>query len=1101
VSDVSLIQIPLGGGLDETNEDSDVPGDKMRVCQNVVFPDAVNATKRRGLKALGSALTNAVKIIDGGGEVLAIDGQQAWAYVPATDSYVSRGPVSPCTASRALLASGNSTDFASPVVPLGSQSEDPVTKLRVYAWCDGIAIQASVWDTVNQTYVVTETELNPAAQDNSGLDGCRPRVVIFGGYAYVLYPIANSGPGQMRYRSIQLATPGAGFAAEATLPVGGASQDIQSTDAWDACVCYLSGSLAPALAYAAMQAGSAPGQSVTVNVFTGAAGVLTSVGIQLQGNPPDGVTSVAIASTPSTEAATQIFVIAGSFLGGATEQYTTARTAMTPNAAANPTILQPLATFIFNTETVANATQTSQMYRGIGIVRNGLGTGTTAQWLVTFSTDYRIASRQAGIAVASADHRACTALWSALVQSVGAGGFPTRGPFIGYQTQSKPVAYTWNGVTRFFVLAQYQDGQRAANGSLSIGVTPNVQAGSQGLCLLQVDGLTHSPPTWLAPIPCAVAAPRFAGNAYAGNAEVVLTSDGSGFSCVGTEQDVSNATSLSALRFNFNDPALWQTVRLGSWTWIAGGLPMQYDGSLLHEAGFITAPMAPVVGFPAPGGAVIPAITTLTYILMYVQQDALGNIHRSPPSAPLIVNSTAGFASAQLGIVTCAITLRQQAGPSAGIVGAHPIRIEIYRNNSGAGLTVFQLIASIPNDPTAATITYSDMTPDAAGVSTAPLLPTTGGAVSSDGPPSLVGLAVHADRVFGISEDGQTAYFTTALTRAESPRFTDAFTITWPTGPIVMQWSLEQRLHGATSDRIYYVFGDGPNDNGAGSDLTLPSIWQAAFGVVDPRAFCLFTEGAIFLSQRGLYLEGRDGSFPWLPQCRRTLAANPAITSIVALDNDGAIRISMQQVDGPASNTNPGVVIHFDYRHGKWAQHIPFGSSIGMLSTCVSAGTFYGLESINFGGGVVEGVLAKEDATSFHDTALGGGVDYVQSVLTTGWADVAGEQGSARIQRVMFLGQSYTPHGLTIETARDYSPAFDADLGTWSDSDVSAMTLEQMRHTPTQQKCMAMSVRVTDTAPTVGAIGTGQGPTLRQLLLRARSRRGEWKRTTVGQQR
>ena len=1090
MSDAQLAQIPLGGGLDETNDDAFVPETAMRVCLNAVFPDQNTCTKRKGLQSIGS-VPNAAKLIAHDSAILALDGQQAWSYVPSQSTFAAIGSLPGCIASRTLLASGNSTlpgtgsSFSNPIVPLGTQAEDATTGLRVYAWTDGIATLASVYDTVSKTFILNDVQLNATAGNNTGWEAARPRIVIIAGYAYVMYPNFLLGPNAIVYRSINLASPLSGFAAETELFFdGGVPIEAYYYDAWDACECYfnLFGVLAPAIAIGAMNAGSSAGQSVRLWIYNvTSAGVLTTTpGYVLLQNPPTGVTTFAIAATPtSLGLGSQAVTIAWGYYvtSGGTTTYTLDFAQYTPslNAGTLAQIKAPTTVYT-STDTPANTTVNYLAARGAGAVYAPSGI------LLTYTTDYRMQSRQGGTGAAANDNRLLTSFRWALLNFLGVAA--NGGPWIGYQTQSKPFLFTINGNPEFFVLAQSQDGQRSGLG----GTQTILTSGSQTLVLLQVP--TGSTLTWNPPLPMGVAAPRFAGNAFAGNSDVSIASDGTGFTCIGTEQDISNATSLSALRFNFQDPSLYQSVRLGDWTWISASLPMIYDGSILTEVGFVNPPNAPTVGFGA-AGSVIPAISALTYYLVYVQQDSHGNIHRSPASAPTVVNST-GYASAKLGIVPCAMTYRQTPPTvnTAGVIGPHPIRIEIYRNNSGAGLQVFQLIDSIPNDPTTDVIYYTDTTQDAAGVTTAPILYTTGGAVASDGPPSLSALSVHSTRVFGIAEDGVTAYFTTALVRGEAPRFSDSFTITWPEGPITAMWSLEQRLHAATSEDIWYIFGDGPNDSGAGSDFTLPSLWQASLGVVDARGVAVLPLGVLLNTSKGIYIEGRDGSFTWLQQCRRTLASYPVVTSMTVLDADGVVRINLQTANGAGQN---GVTVHWDYRHNRFAQHTYLSSyGNGLLDSCNAGGTYYAIR--NTGSAVT---VLKEQATSCFDA---GGGNWVMMQLVTGWANIADKQGSQRLNRVMLLAQSTTPHGMTVETARDYSANFDADIATWTDAQIATFPLEQMRHTPTQQKCMAVSVRLTDQVPTTLGAGTGAGPIMRSALLRLRAKRGEWKRTSIGQQ-
>lgn len=1104
MSDAALLEIGLGGGLDETNDDAFVPYEKMRYCQNVVFPDSDMATKRFGLASMtGSTLTNGRKLVTHGNEVLQIDGQQAWAYLPAAQANVSRGSVSPCMATRALLTSSNmapsgGSTYAAPLVSQGSQAEDPVTKLRVYAWSDGIAVVASVFDTVSGNYILTETVLNSSAGTGAvGLDSVRPRVLIIGSVAFVLYANqALANPHPIVYRSINLASPTSGFNVETEVYLTGtAPPNVANADCWDACVSYTSGGSGPIIAIATLNAGAAAGDYVTLSTWAVSGTAITTPAIGyvqfFDGSyTPTYVTTIGIASAAQTSGAGQVCIVYGyDSQSGSTNSYLIEFAVYSTPAAGNPASVTTSQVIATQNDVDSNKYQQTQAYHAAGVVSLGLVSG-VQNWLVTFTADYRISSAAVDSGSPAARWRNTTALQTAVVRNSAAYVRWCHSPIVGYQTASKPFAYTLNGYTGYYVLAMFQDGQRSGVGSFNFLTSApynTLPQGAQTLVLMQVD-VTDRLPSWRAPSPCAVMAPRFAGNPFPSNADVSITSDGNGAVCIGTEQDAAGNTSLSAIKFNFQDPGLWSSVQLGPWSYIAGGLPMIYDGSTLNEVGFINQPNQPTVGFGA-GGSVIPKTTGLTYYIVYTQQDAAGNVHRSPPSVPTVVDSSGGYASVYLGIVPYSVTYRQAVESSANVIPAHPVRIEIYRNNTAGGLTVFQLIDSIPNDTSQAVIIYQDTTVDAAGVTTAPILYTTGNAVPSDGPPNLTALAVHAGRIFGISEDGQTAYFSTVLTRGEAPRFTDAFTLTWPESPVVAQWSLEQRLHAATSDAIFYVYGNGPNENGAGSDITLPSIWQNALGVIDPRAVCIFQNGVLYLSKRGLMFEDRSGMHTWLPQCRRTLATYPVCTGMTALDNDGAIRINLQAADGPGQ---AGLTIHYDFRHGLWSQHLYSNStSIGFLSSTVAGGTYYALGSLNFSGTITSGLVA-ESTSSYLD-----GTTFVQVDLWPGWVHSGGMQGFQRLHRVIVMGTQNTPCQVEIQIARDYSLSWDPNVGQWSDTTLTGLSLFQLELTAGVQKCEAFAIRVTDSAPATLAIGTGNGATFKTAMVRFRGKRGEYKELTT----
>lgn len=1068
--DASLIQLPMAGGLDETQDDSFVPPEKSRVCQNVVFPDPTTAAKRPGLTSLAT-VNYARKLVPHGSEVLVLDPQLAWAYSPTQTAVVLRGPAPQCMISRRFLASGNSkatvsANFGTSIPPCASLAEDPTTHLQIAAWCDGASIQASVFDPVSGNYVATAVQLANtivSGVPSDTLPKMNPRVIIVGSYAYVIYSSPNYSTSTLAYQSINLANIGGGWSGNTATPVA-----VYPQTSWDACLCTLLGSGGP-IQTVAVGALNATGDFI-LYIFNASAGALSassSTTLISHTAHTGSATLVSIACTLPTDGASRVAgVMATTF---PTVYFVTCAV----STSTSPSV-------IASSDCTGLATST---VRSLGVARTGVGGTTDANttWIYLTSGDYNF--NPTGSPLVAQNLSAIQYAVISTDTSTVPGNF--YGPFVGYQGLSKPIAITVKGAPACYAALLWQDGQRfEATEDITIAATA-----AQTIVIVQLQdtgAASNNAPA--APTPVAVAAPRFAGYPLPSNFDVAIntrpTARGSfigtspGFTMVGAETDDAGNSSITALDVGFTDPRIGQSVKLGDWTWIAGGLPLIYDGSAITEAGFINRPPTPAVA-GTTGTATVPSMTKLQYQYCYSQQDLNGNIHRSPPSGFVILDTSAtGFASVSLMIVPYSVTLRQ---PSAS-VGS--VQIEIYRNNSGNAPTgtpgVMNLVAVIPNDATAPVITFVDSAPDGSN-SAAPILYTTGGGVPSVGPPNLSALAVHSDRIFGVSEDGMTVYFTTQFERGEAPRFTDAFTTTWPEGPLTAMWSLEQRLHAATADDIFYIFGDGPNDNGAGSDFTTPSLWQASLGVLDSRGVALYPGGAILSTRKGLYAEDRSGGFTWLSQCRRTLASYPVVAGITPIDAYGTVRVNVLAADGPGQQ---GLALHYDYRHGKWATHVYKGvTTLGFLSSCVAGGVYYALVASSGSGTLVQ----ETQGTGLDDAA------WTPLNVSSGWVNPGGVQGWARLHRVLLFGLQSSPCEVSITLARDYSATFDPTLQTWTDTDLSGLSVLQLQATASAQKVEAVSVQVTDAAPASLAEGTGQGLVPKNVLLRMRGKRGEYK--------
>jgi hypothetical protein len=1095
-NDPQLIEVSLASGLDESTDDSMTPATKCRLANNIVFPDTMTAQKRQGLTT-AVANSGLSKLFAHDTEILGINAStwQVSAYSKSQGGLVSRGPITPCMASRALLATANApadgnqvpqvAAFNTPIMPFASEAADPITGYRINVWTNGSTLVSSIFDTKSNSYVQTATVVGAAdAGDYSGKPANQPRVVLLGSVAFVFFWSALSGV-SVQYIGIDLANVAGGWGSQAS--TGGIIDDVNGM--FDACQCFAgAGGATPQIAL--VVGSNTSGTVLLQTLYNGGSGTVLSAGAAVSvaswtPGAPNAIDCIGIAGTPpqTLAASNQIAIAFGYEDTSPTTHLYLKWSVWEPRVATFPTVITALTTL--ETGTIATTASGPNQYRAVGLVATfstGTGPGVTQQWGLVLTRDYQVVAPAYGGSILNTQDNTTSFYYRAQATDNSSG--KTYGPTLGYQTLSKPIVYApvASGAQTIFALAVAQDGNRL------VFSNPRVAA-PKTLVLLQLP-ISYGGASWQQPIPSAVSAPQFAGDVVPLTMDAAYLTTGSGFTMLGAEQENPGITSITSLTFDFANVNLWQAVRLGAWTYIAGGLPMIYDGSSLTEVAFVNQPAQVPYALPVAGASVIPAIQQLTYQIVYSQLDALGNIHRSPPSIATILDASAGYPKVKLAIQTLNVTLRENV---AGINSASPVRIEIYRNNSGTAggggtPTTMQLLAVTANDPSIPILYWEDTSVDGFNGS-APTLYTAGlTAAPPTNPPNLSGLAVHADRMWGVSDDGQTSYFSTELITGEAPRWSGNFTVSWPQGPITAQWSLENRLHAATLQKTFFVFGQGPDDNGLNSDLTQPDVWQSYLGVIDTRGVCLFQGGAVLNTGRGIYVEDRTGNFTWLGwRFQRTYDANPIVTGMAALDEAGAVRIALQTTGGNTAFGSP--VIHWDYWNDKIATHSQFPQS-GMLSIANANGTYWTLA--NVGGGTTGSLLFENPATCLDGTST-----WVTMAIEPGWMHPQGVQGYARMKLVMVLGYQNTPSGINLQVARDYALQFDSAEGAWQDFQIAASTNAptfQVQFRPATEKCEAASFLINDVPPGSLSVGTGQGPTFKAILARWAFKQGQYKR-------
>lgn len=1059
-----LLEFPLGSGLSESIDDNLTPFDQCRVCNNAVFPNNVVAQKRPGLvsvySASGGSYLNLIRLGRHQDELLAFDNHYLYAYNAKTNAIVTRGQIPPFLAARRLLGGGNQPSTGFSLAPMGAVAEDPTTNLRVEVWSDGVVTQAAVYDPVNKQTVRVDT-LADNAGNSSFTAVYVPRVAIYNSVAFAMW--WDSTNTQIYYSAINLASVSGGWTNAASIGFG----TVASSTKWDMCV--VQGS--PLLAVAGAFNSGSP--AVTVIVYSISGTALSNAGQVFPDNTSATYTCVGVFGD-----ADGICVSWGRVTtSGGTDTYKLRWAAYDSNLST----LQAATDISVTNDVVASLADNPLTFLSVGITRyTGHGTGSTAEYVICWSREYR--SVPATI-LSGTPNRHIPAFYSLrMTRSLG-NAANIHGPVLGYKQHSKPLALSVGGTVRVFCLAVFYDNQPSAT-TISLNSPVNAT-----LVLMEPEIFYQVTDDWMVNPPRAVCAPLFAGQPILpASMDVASSTTTTGMLCIGHEQSSSTNINVTSLLFDASAPGLYQNTELGSWTWIAGGCPMIYDGQQVVEVGFVNPPITPQVQATVTSAGAITKNGTMQYCAVYAWQDDAGNVHRSAPSPfSSVVNCSAGGGAAAIEVTVypCRLTYRQNGETLTGVPGANPVKIEVYRNTA-ATPDIWQLSTAVVNDITNTTvISLSDATTDDT-LATRPFLYTTGGAVPSNPAPSMTALMVHANRMFGISENGTTAYFTTTLVQAEAPRFSDAFTLDWPEGPIQAQWSLETRIHAATDTGIFSMFGSGPSDTNTGNDFSPIQAWQDDLGVIDPRCIASFQGGTVFQSARGLMLEGRDGGYTWIGnQVQRSQTTYPIVTSIAPLTEDGVIRITTKLLDQQGSG---GQVIHWDHRRGRWSTHITssFGWYLTGAECAIEVGGRY-FQLMNDGTKVA--IMGESSATSMDD-----GV-WVTLAVQTGWAHPGGLQGWSRLDRVLLDSEFSTPHSLTIAVARDYSPTFDSAVGTWSDTDfagLSAGAVERVSFNVPTQACSSFSFYVYDGTPGTPD-ASGAGPIFKMITAAFRPMGGQYR--------
>jgi len=1023
-----LVQLPFGGGIDESVDDSRCPPERMRLAQNVVFSGGA-VSKRNGFTSMATGLI-------GGGTLSAIrslstfksvplttDADNAYSYVAAAGAWNNVGRASPCMASRSEFAANES-----PIADVAETNGYRCVAYQRIALAPSAsqgAFYATITDAttgalVNQSQVSLAGSYAPA--------GAQMKVIACGNVFVVIYQ--NPAQSALYARSFDTTT-------QTWSAITALSITSGTTLIFDACP--IVGSSNFAVIWCDVN---------TLNIYVQS---FSSAFAFVAG--PTLIVAAPAAAIPAIRATA----------GG------------TAWCAWSPTVAGALRVYAanLNANTLA-ITQAAWFVRAVASVSAIVDAG-----FVLGIEPYAGTSSFAKIVYSVAQNAALGLglAWSN-ISSVGTASY--HSDFMpGWSIVSRPFTGPTGAI---YVLAlwfqQYQSTQCLLE--LPASEASHVQALPMATVAVRA--------SYPSPLRLASGASYFPNYGGIGRQNSVTNPgnpSATKFNTICFTLSTTGTIGQQLATFDFNHPAQWQSVELGGATYQAGGAPMAFDGVKTGELGYVTShPDTSFQSSFAAGSGLYPQV--YRYVVVYAQTTATGEVVRSAPNtfAPTVVDITAGTAGptnqARVVVWPLRATHRQSVA-----TGYTPVTIEIYRTHwdvaTSTMSTTYYLCGKIPNDLTVNTITYVDDVAtqgiNEVNVATGTPLYTTGQVLDSNCPPSLRFLCVHNQRIFGIGDDGLTLWYTTPYVAGEQPRWNDALRISVPPGggDLVALASQDGKLYAFKKDRGYVIYGDGPSDTGAGADFSIPQELPFGLGCVDPRSIGTMPLGVVLLTAKGLYLLARDGTASWIgDRVQRTLATTPYVTSIDHVESVGHVRFALSSTGQPNAS---GAVLVWDYRHDTWSTWLVSttvgGSSCGPFAAATASdGTYYAAIR-----GASLGAVYFYDATSYLDD---GGTWVTLNVLS-GWVAPQGQQGLTRLQRIQVLATKKSSHALQLTPYRDYGGA-DAPY-TFSSVEIAALPgREQLSFAPLVRKIEAISVGVTDAAPS-GTLGTGQGVVINGLML------------------
>jgi len=469
---------------------------------------------------------------------------------------------------------------------------------------------------------------------------------------------------------------------------------------------------------------------------------------------------------------------------------------------------------------------------------------------------------------------------------------------------------------------------------------------------------------------------------------------------------------------------MWRSVSIGTDLAVAAGMLSVYDGERCVGYGFATGPLC-----SSPTGMFTSTITTggsiaagsYLYSVTCERRSASGMLYRSPVGIPITLTTTGSTSTNTIGF----------SASKLDYLESNPGAVLVYR--SVVGGTVLQRIALPPNTmtrrftelPTTVVDTQSDAQ---AGLSVRPAIYTAGGELEDLQAPSSRTLARHRNRVFSLSGDDQTVFFSKDISTNPgiAAGFHPTLTLFFPEKLVALA-SMDDKLIGFSRTRPWYVLGDGPAPNGSQSDFTDPMPIQSDTGCTGgARSVVSTPDGIMFVAARGFHLltRGLEVVFIGGP-VQETFKLFPVVTSAVLIAAQSQVRWTCNNASG-----TEGRVIVFDYAVKQWSIFRYTDVAAGVPDTAIMDAVLW-QDAWTFV--TAQGRVYKE--TSAHN--LDSNATWVTMRGSTAWICEGGPLGYQHIRRAMLMGNYYSRSTLTLSFAFNFIDS-EVQAYTWTETALEA---------------------------------------------------------------
>lgn len=411
-----------------------------------------------------------------------------------------------------------------------------------------------------------------------------------------------------------------------------------------------------------------------------------------------------------------------------------------------------------------------------------------------------------------------------------------------------------------------------------------------------------------------------------------------------------------------------------------------FDGIDFTELGFIGEPSVTITTNIA--GGTLPA-NTYQVCAIFKKIDAKGDSIRSGVSRIETIVTTGATSTITATVRTCVLSLYGENE----IISNQFAFVEIYIRAAGGFFRLYSK-AAISETSSSFVQVLTSLPTDTEFLYTEPNIE------ENSVPTSAVAMAVYVSRLFYIPKENRSQIrYTTKKASGVGFEFKETFRIeTLDKSGLIEDeftalYEMDGRLIIFKNFSIFYIYGNGPAENGTNNDFGEPLSISTDAGCVNQRSLVEFAEGLLFMSDKGIYQLDRKLGTTYIGAPVEQFN-NLTITSAVHHEKKNEVRFTSAE----------GTTLIYNYFSKQWS----WATSHAFVGSCFFKGVLHGLDEVN-------NALVAESSTS--KKYLGNAV--IQNI-TLPWIKTAGIQGFQRLYRIFVLGKYKTPHNVKMRIYYDY---------------------------------------------------------------------------------